>query len=38
MLPKNTLGRRMLLKLHVYGGDSHPHAAQKPEPIDITKV
>jgi len=38
MLPKNTLGRRMLLKLHVYGGAEHPHAAQKPESIDITKV
>jgi len=38
MLPKNTLGRRMLLKLHVYAGDTHPHAAQKPEPLDITKV
>jgi large subunit ribosomal protein L13 len=38
MLPKNTLGRRMLLKLHVYGGAEHPHVAQKPESIDITKV
>jgi len=38
MLPKNTLGRRMLLKLHVYGGAEHPHSAQKPESIDITKV
>ena len=38
MLPKNTLGRRMLLKLHVYGGAEHPHIAQKPESIDITKV
>ncbi len=38
MLPKNTLGRRMLLKLHVYGGAEHPHFAQKPESIDITKV
>ncbi len=38
MLPKNTLGRRMLLKLHVYGGAEHPHVAQKPESIDISKV
>ena len=28
MLPKNTLGRRMLSRLKLYAGDSHPHAAQ----------
>ncbi len=38
MLPKNTLGRRMLLKLHVYGGAEHPHVAQKPENLDITRI
>ena len=32
MLPKGPLGRRMLLKLKVYGGPSHPHAAQRPLP------
>jgi len=31
MLPKNSLGRRQLSKLKVYGDDSHPHSAQKPE-------
>jgi large subunit ribosomal protein L13 len=31
MLPKNSLGRAQLTKLKVYAGDSHPHAAQKPE-------
>lgn len=31
MLPKNALGRHMLLKLKVYAGDAHPHAAQKPQ-------
>ena len=28
MLPKNTVGRRMLSRLKLYTGDSHPHAAQ----------
>lgn len=31
MLPKNSLGRQMFKKLHVYAGDTHPHQAQKPE-------
>ena len=35
MLPKNTLGRQMLSKLQVYAGPDHPHAAQKPEPLDL---
>ena len=34
MLPHNALGRQMLLKLKVYAGDQHPHAAQ--QPTDIT--
>jgi large subunit ribosomal protein L13 len=33
MLAKNALGRQMLRKLHVYAGDQHPHAAQKPMPL-----
>lgn len=28
MLPHNALGRKMLRKLKVYGGPSHPHEAQ----------
>ncbi len=32
MLPKNALGRKMLKKLKVYAGQSHPHAAQQPQP------
>lgn len=32
MLPKGPLGRRMLLKLKIYAGPSHPHAAQCPRP------
>ena len=35
MLPKGTLGRQMLGKLKVYAGPTHPHAAQKPEPLDL---
>jgi large subunit ribosomal protein L13 len=33
MLPKGRLGRAMFKKLKVYRGESHPHAAQKPEPL-----
>jgi len=35
MLPKNRLGRKLGKKLFVYSGDQHPHAAQKPEPVEI---
>ena len=35
MLPKGRLGRRMLGKLKVYAGPTHPHAAQKPQPYDL---
>jgi large subunit ribosomal protein L13 len=38
MLPKNTLGRQQLSKLHVYAGAEHPHAAQKPEPLDLPEA
>ena len=31
MLPKGTLGRSMIKKLHVYAGSEHDHQAQKPE-------
>ena len=35
MLPKNRLGRKLGKKLFVYSGDQHPHAAQKPEPVEL---
>lgn len=38
MLPKNTLGRAQLRKLKVYAGSEHPHAAQKPQPFEISQV
>ena len=31
MLPKNSLGRKMLTKLKVFAGPEHIHQAQKPE-------
>jgi len=35
MLPKNRLGRKLGRKLFVYAGDQHPHAAQKPDAVEI---
>jgi len=35
MLPKNVLGRQMLGKLKVYATPNHPHAAQKPQNLEI---
>ncbi len=35
MLPKNRLGRKMLKKLKIYRGETHPHQAQNPKPLDI---
>lgn len=34
MLPKTKLGRAMYKKLKVYAGGAHPHAAQRPEPVE----
>jgi large subunit ribosomal protein L13 len=35
MLPKNTLGRNMFRKLHVFAGGEHPHSAQQPKALDL---
>jgi len=35
MLPKTRLGRAMFHKLKVYAGPSHPHQAQKPQPLSL---
>jgi large subunit ribosomal protein L13 len=35
MLPKGTLGRQMLKKLKVHAGPTHPHSAQKPQPLEL---
>jgi large subunit ribosomal protein L13 len=37
MLPKSKLGRAMARKLKVYAGSEHPHAAQRPEPLDVVR-
>ncbi len=35
MLPNNKLRKIFMGKLKVYAGSEHPHAAQKPEPMEI---
>jgi large subunit ribosomal protein L13 len=35
MLPKNPLGKQMGRKLNVYAGPTHPHKAQRPEPLTL---
>ena len=35
MLPKNTLGRKLLGKLKVYAGNQHPHQAQQPATLEL---
>ena len=36
MLPRNRLARKQITKLKVYAGPEHPHAAQKPQPMEIS--
>ena len=36
MLPKTKLGKAMYRKLKVYAGPEHPHAAQKPNPCEVS--
>ena len=33
MLPKNRLGSKLFLNLHVYAGSEHPHEAQQPQEL-----
>ena len=35
MLPKNKLGEHMMARLKIYRGAEHPHAAQKPQPLEL---
>lgn len=35
MLPKNSLGRKMIKKLKIYVGESHPHGSQNPKPLEL---
>ena len=36
MMPRSALGRDMMRKLKVYAGGTHPHVAQKPEPLKLS--
>ncbi len=38
MIPHNRLGRQVIKKLKVYRGPEHPHAAQAPQPYEITQI
>jgi large subunit ribosomal protein L13 len=35
MMPRNRLARKQITKLKIYAGPDHPHAAQKPETLEI---
>ena len=35
MLPKNSIGRKAILRLKVYAGNTHKQAAQKPVPFEV---
>ena len=37
MIPHNRLGRAVYRKLKVYKGEQHPHTAQKPQTISLSK-
>jgi len=37
MIPKNRLGRRLITKLKVYRGAKHPHQAQNPAVLTVSK-
>ena len=38
MLPGGVLGRKQLTKLKIYSGSDHPHAAQNPKIIELSKL
>lgn len=37
MLPKNRLGRKLFKNLYIYEGSEHPHDAQQPQKLDLSK-
>jgi large subunit ribosomal protein L13 len=37
MLPRNRLARKQITKLKIYAGSEHPHAAQQPQPMEISQ-
>ena len=38
MLPGGALGKKQLTKLKIYSGENHPHSAQNPQTIDLSKL
>ena len=38
MLPGGVLGRKQLTKLKIYSGSDHPHSAQNPKLINLSKL
>ena len=38
MLPRGALAKKQLTKLKIYVGSNHPHSAQNPEFIDLSKL
>jgi large subunit ribosomal protein L13 len=38
MIPAGPLGRKVMKKLRIYAGESHPHSAQKLEVLDIASM
>ena len=38
MLPHNKLGRKMIKKLKVYTGNTHPHDAQHPQVLEVPEA
>ena len=38
MLPDGALAKKQLGKLKIYAGSNHPHEAQNPEKIDLSKL
>ena len=38
MLPGGVLGKKQLTKLKIYSGENHPHSAQNPKTIDLSKL
>ncbi len=38
MLPRGALAKKQLSKLKIYSGTEHPHKAQNPELIDLSKL
>ena len=35
MLPKNRWQKKLIRRVKIYAGDSHPHAAQNPEVLEV---